>query len=514
MSGSEPNIQVAPSVGADPAPTPLAMPELGAVLSGHRIVEKLTAGGFGTVYVADNLGLPGQRTVVKVMPLGQLSEREADVLVHIDHPTVVKVLAVGRTDTFQYIVMEFLQGETLDALLTRYHQLGPIQAVRIAVRIADALEAVHEKGLVHRDLKPANIMLKLAKDHGKFVDWLKLIDFGLARDRGLQLTIAEGTPEYVAPETLQQQPVTPSSDLYALGVILHEMLTGQRPYQASSVNVMVNQHVSAAVPRVRDTTPDVSVELDQLVYELMSKTPEHRPASAGDVAKRLAKIERVMSEGATGVAVFPGVPAELAAPLLANSGAPSRATAEPTPLLLPLKLRPRRWPYAVGALVVVLLLLLGFGLAGGFSPRARPVAPVPPVVPAAVTPVVPVVAPTPPPAPVAEVETSGPEAVEDEIAPLAPGSRKPKAAKPVVVSKARIEVKVEPCEPTEQWKRNMNTALSDLGRYAGGHGKDDLYMQYEPDLGRAIKNATSTSECASARAQFQKLRFQITGTNE
>lgn len=518
-SSTEPNIRVSPTLSDEAkALEEQALPAPGDVLSGHRIIQKLTHGGFGTVFLADNLGLPGQRTVVKAMPLGQLSEREADVLRHIDHPTVVKVLALGRTETFQYIVMEYLQGETLDALLGKYHQIGPIQTVRIGLRIADALDAVHEKGLVHRDLKPANIMLKLAKDHGKFVDWLKLIDFGLARDHGHQMTQAEGTPEYVAPETLQQQPVTPSSDLYALGVILHEMLTGQRPYQASSVHVMVSQHVNAIVPHVRDLAPDVSVELDQLVFELMSKEPSQRPQSASEVAKRLARLEREMSDGSTGIAMMP--PGVLAAaeaeastakgstviaqpPLVLGSPLTKRATAEPTPLLLPVQLKhQRRWPWVVGAML--LLLLLWF-LDGVFTVnRVQEV--VAKVIETPAAEVATLKVPAPVPAKPAEL---------DEVAPLRPSltfaPKRTTSSQPIVVTRpGQFQVTESECKPTQQWHAAQSKDLRELGtRVANDPKRNAIYEEVEPRLSQQIRNAANVSECATVQKQMQSLKQRL-----
>ncbi len=521
MSESEPNVQVSNTL-SDEAEAQTALPMAGDVLSGHRIIEKLTSGGFGTVFLADNLGLPGQHTVVKCMPLGQLSEREANMLRHIDHPMVVKVLALGRAEKFQYIVMEYLRGETLDALLGKHHQLGPIQAVRIGLRIADALDAVHEKGLVHRDLKPANIMLKLAKDHGKFVDWLKLIDFGLARDLGHELTIAEGTPEYVAPETLQQQPVTPSSDLYALGVILHEMLTGQRPYQASSVHAMVSQHVNAEVPHVRDLAPDVGVELDQLVFELMSKEPSNRPHSASEVAKRLSRLERELSDGSTGLNVAPPlllrtrdastvvVPMPLTETAMGHARSPStmRETAGPTPLMLPVKRRAKRaprWPWAVAA---VLLLLGVWALFGISEYRARKLAPV--GQPQAVAPVI-VAAPPAPvvtPSPAVVVEPApGAAIAPPRLLPHAKViSKKTIAPKP----KEQYTVTATDCEPSEAWKSTMKRNLSELGDMAKGdkvrYPKRVQAISAIDDLRKA---ATSRGECATVERLFNSLHIEM-----
>lgn len=511
MSSSEPNVLVSNSAGDGPTAHIAATPVAGDVLSGHRIIEKLTSGGFGTVFLAENLSLPGQLTVVKTMPLGQLIEREANVLQHIDHPTVVKILAVGRTESFQYIVMEYLKGETLDALLGKYRQFGPIQAVRIGVRIADALEAVHEKGLVHRDLKPANIMLKLAKDHGKFVDWLKLIDFGLARDHGHQLTIAEGTPEYVAPETLQQQPVTPSSDLYALGVLMHEMLTGQRPYQASSVNLMVSQHVNAAVPHVRDSAPDVSGELDALVYELMSKDPASRPSSASEVAKRLARLERELSDGSTGISTLHGQSGLNPMPGTSTLPLPlpliHRVSPEPTPLLLPDKMKPKRWPWLL-ALLLLLLLLGGFFMWPESAPKRSPAAEPTPAPPEAIV------------AAAASAAVATRPGQDDEMTPLPiglpplnPTPVAPVESTPVVIAKRQkteLEFKAPECEPDQRWKAGVVATLMELSKkFATDPVKNAIYVNGDREISPLVERATSATECAHAEQLMMRLKNKL-----
>jgi serine/threonine-protein kinase len=336
----------------------------------------------------------------------------------------------------------------------------------------------------------------LAKDHGKFVDWLKLIDFGLARDHGQQLTIAEGTPEYVAPETLQQQPVTPSSDLYALGVILHEMLTGQRPYQASSVNVMVSQHVNAAVPRVRDQAPDVSPELDELVFSLMSKEPSRRPGSASEVAKRLARLERELSDGSTGVGVVLGPqPVETSAP---PAPAPllltKRATAEPTPLLLRLKTPPkRRWPWVVGAMVLLVLLTVVWAVVDGVEAAPPPVA------------AVAVVQPVP-----LHIDALQ----EDVVAP----QTKPEVAaiKPIVVKKKKLfDVTPIECDPNFEWKRMLRKNLEELSHLTAGHKKQyKIFSIAEPKLSRDIETATTPSDCVGAQEAFERLSIATGHPNQ
>ncbi len=294
------------------APTPLVLitpvmgePYIGQTLGGmYRVLGKLNEGGMGTVYLADNVSLPGQRTVVKVMQAQsdddkEILRREAKQLVNIRHPTVVSVLAFGEEKDFQYLAMEYLEGQTLEQILVKYRQLGVLESLRIGLRIADALHACHEQGLVHRDLKPANIMVKLAKDATKFVDWLKLIDFGLTLKTGEKSEAAMGTPQYIAPEQALNEATGPQTDIYALGVILFEMLTGQLPYTENDTVALLQAHLSKRIPRVRELAPYVDEEVDALVYDFMQKDKSKRPETSALAAKRLARLERQYAEQAT-----------------------------------------------------------------------------------------------------------------------------------------------------------------------------------------------------------------------
>jgi serine/threonine protein kinase len=294
------------------APTPLVLitpvlgePYIGQTLGGmYRVLGKLNEGGMGTVYLADNVSLPGQRTVVKVMQAQtdddkEILRREAKQLVNIRHPTVVSVLAFGEEKDFQYLAMEYLEGQTLEQILVKYRQLGVLESLRIGLRIADALHACHEQGLVHRDLKPANVMVKLAKDATKFVDWLKLIDFGLTLKTGEKSEAAMGTPQYIAPEQALNEATGPQTDIYALGVILFEMLTGQLPYTENDTVALLQAHLSKRIPRVRELAPYVDEEVDALVYDFMQKDKSKRPETSALAAKRLARLERQYAEQAT-----------------------------------------------------------------------------------------------------------------------------------------------------------------------------------------------------------------------
>jgi serine/threonine protein kinase len=291
-----PLVLISPTIGE---------PHIGQTLGGmYRVLGKLNEGGMGKVFLADNVSLPGQKTVVKVMQAQsendkEMLRREAKQLVNIRHPTVVSVLAFGEERDFQYLAMEYLEGQTLEEIINKYKQLGVLESIRIGLRIADALHACHEQGLVHRDLKPANVMVKLAKDPAKFLDWLKLIDFGLTLQTGEKSEAAMGTPQYIAPEQALNEATGPATDLYALGVILFEMLTGQLPYTESDTVALLQAHITKRIPRVRELAPYIDEDVDELVFDLMQKEQNKRPETAALAAKRLARLERYYAEQAT-----------------------------------------------------------------------------------------------------------------------------------------------------------------------------------------------------------------------
>lgn len=343
-------------------------PRTGQVLQGlYRVTEALGAGGMGALYLADNISLPGQQVAVKVMQAADaeakaMLRREAQQLVAIRHPTVVQALAFGEEPDFQYLVLEYLDGQTLEEVARQLAPLEPMVVARIGARLAEALHAIHEAGLVHRDLKPANVMLKLAKDRARFVDWLKLIDFGLSLDRGEQAAQAMGTPEYVAPEQVENAPTSAATDVYSLGVILFELLVGHPPHQHDDVRELLRLRVSAEVPSVRDAMPDVDAGLDALVRRMMARAPAQRP-DAAEVARQLNAIDARLASDRTGLKRLSQL---LPRPAAGDSkDAPTLriervAKTDPAALDVPPR---RRWAWVVVALVLV-------GL-GAFALRAR-----------------------------------------------------------------------------------------------------------------------------------------------
>ena len=280
-----------------------AMALLGQVLSQrYRIDELLGTGGMGAVYLGYHLLLKKQ-VAVKVLhaDTGDLPElvtrfeREAIAGSHIAHPNVAAATDLGQLEDGSYfLVLEYVPGETLYALMGR-ERLSPARAVNITRQIAGALAATHAIGIVHRDLKPANVMLVEGHE-----DFAKLIDFGLAKvpvelvvgsaspmstrspaaSRRLTGTgIIFGTIAYLAPEAaLGMDSIGPRADLYALGIILYQMLAGRRPFEAVEAAALFDQQRNQAPPPLAETAAeaDVSPELEAIVMRLLAKDPAAR----------------------------------------------------------------------------------------------------------------------------------------------------------------------------------------------------------------------------------------------
>ena len=261
----------------------------------YRIIGTLAEGGMGIVYEA--VQLPGNRPVaIKVMrdDLGRDPEharrflREAQLLTRIQHPNVVNVLDYGAADDGRlYVVMERLRGRTLEAALVEATTFSVRRTCEVALQLADALVAAHGLGVIHRDLKPSNVVLLSQLD-----DWVKVLDFGLAKlcndDPGDEITYAGiviGTPLYMAPEAVRCEPLDRRTDLYALGCIMHEMLTGTTPFDASSSALVLARQLDDTPPPLPDHVP---APLRILVERLLAKSPADRPQRAVEVRERLA----------------------------------------------------------------------------------------------------------------------------------------------------------------------------------------------------------------------------------
>jgi serine/threonine-protein kinase len=190
------------------------------------------------------------------------------------------------------IVMEWIDGRFLREIIAREGKLSVERATRIAAGVCEALEYIHSQGVVHRDLKPENIMVGEG-------DAIKLIDFGIAAGEGMRrltfsrLSNAMGTPDYISPEQLKRKRSDGRSDVYALGVILHEMLTGQTPFDGPNPFAVMNDRLVNDPPPAREINPEISAQMQEILYRAMERDPEDRYANARELAAALAHPECV-----------------------------------------------------------------------------------------------------------------------------------------------------------------------------------------------------------------------------
>ena len=269
----------------------------GTQLGPYEILSPIGAGGMGEVYKARDIRL--DRTVaIKVLPehvasdpdLKQRFEREAKTISSLNHPHICMVHDIGSQDGVDFLVMEYLEGETLMDRVAR----GPMpvsEAIPLALTLVATLEVLHQQHVVHRDLKPANLFLT---SHG-----LKLLDFGLARavqrdlgETNLALTspgALVGTPQYMAPEALQGQAVDLRADLFAVGAVLYEMLAGRPAFIGGSL-IDVAHAVIHAAPPVLTGSPAV-VAADRVINRALAKRPEERYQTAGSMADDLRRVD-------------------------------------------------------------------------------------------------------------------------------------------------------------------------------------------------------------------------------
>jgi serine/threonine protein kinase len=265
----------------------------------HYSLEDLVArGGMASVFRAMDLRT-GERVAIKV-PHPEMEcdpvffdrfRREEEIGQRMDHPGVMKVMATpGRCRV--YMVMEWAEGRLLRQIMAPGVKLPVERAVRIAVRLCDALDYIHSRGVVHRDLKPENIMVDER-------DQIKLIDFGLASSHGARrLTFGKfsqlmGTPDYIAPEQVKGKRGDARSDIYALGAILYEMLTGRAPFQGSNPLAVMNARLTRAPVPPRELESELSAELQAIVSRAMERDAAWRYASARDFAWDLEHPQQV-----------------------------------------------------------------------------------------------------------------------------------------------------------------------------------------------------------------------------
>lgn len=309
--------------GEEPAPTreidrgAEAHEYVGKTIAGRYEVEsRLGEGAMGAVYLAEHVRI-GRYDAIKVLNPDMADDedawarftREARNASQINHPNVCTVYDFGETDEgLPFIAMEYVEGETLTRLMEREGPLPPARVAELFEEIADALEAAHSRGIVHRDLKPENIMLDRDEYGTRTV---KVVDFGIAKamqdKEGRQDVTREGfvvgTPQYVSPEQVAGGDLDRRSDLYSLGVVLYEMLTGRLPFTGDSWRAVMTKRLSEDPVPLREAAPELGLgpELERVVHRALAREPEDRYESAGAMHRDLLGAVDPGRAGADGV---------------------------------------------------------------------------------------------------------------------------------------------------------------------------------------------------------------------
>ena len=277
------------------------MPRVGSDFASYRIQGVLGRGGMSVVFRADNMRL-GNEVALKVLS-AELSEndafrerfvRESRLAASINHPNIIPIYDAGEEDGLLYIAMRYVAGADLKTLI---RQEGPLSLRRTAdliSQVARGLSVAHQRGLIHRDIKPANILTERAGADGETVDHAYLADFGLMKHQVSRSGLTDtgqflGTVDYVAPEQVEGRQTDQRSDVYSLGCVLYECLTGSVPYPRDSDVAVLFAHVQDTVPRITDLRPDLTSAIDEIGARAMAKRPEHRYANATDISRDLTE---------------------------------------------------------------------------------------------------------------------------------------------------------------------------------------------------------------------------------
>src|SRR6185295_11625156 len=273
----------------------------GTLFAGRfRIVAPLGRGGMGEVYRADDLKL-GQTVALKFLPEGLMHDparlgqfhNEVRVARTISHRNICRTYDIGDADGQPFLTMEYVDGEDLSSLLRRIGRFPQEKAIEVARQICAGVAAAHERGVLHRDLKPANVMID-GEGH------VRLTDFGLAALVGSVDNVRAGTPAYMAPEQLAGRDVTPRSDIYALGLVLYELFTGKRVFEAASLDDLMRLHESGAAATPSSVVRDLDPSIERAIQRCLEGEPAKRPASALAVSAALPGGDQLAAALAAG----------------------------------------------------------------------------------------------------------------------------------------------------------------------------------------------------------------------
>ncbi|MEI6663262.1 MAG: Stk1 family PASTA domain-containing Ser/Thr kinase [Actinomycetes bacterium] len=347
------------------------------VANRYRIVRPLGSGGMGDVYLAEDRQL-GRNVALKVLhrrfagdpQFVERFRREAQAAAGLTHPNIVSIYDRGEADGTTYISMEYLDGRTLKDLILAEAPLDPLRAAGIAKQIMEAASFAHAGGVIHRDLKPQNVMVDAA-------DRVKVTDFGIARAGASGITEVGsimGSAHYVSPEQAEGREVGPASDIYSVGVVLYEMLTGQLPFDAESPVAIAVKQISQEPQPPSALQPGIPADLEALDLWALRKSEADRPADAAAFIAGLdAVVLRLQDGAATSATVAFAIPtAGAVAAGTAAAAAAATGTVPPDgePPVDPAAARRKRWWIAAAVAGVSLLIVGGlFAFTDVFSPK-------------------------------------------------------------------------------------------------------------------------------------------------
>lgn len=285
-----------PHDGDESASTDVELDEVlldGQQVSIYRCLGLLGRGGMGVVYLAENQRL-GRQVALKVLSPRKISdnidyvqrfENEGRAAAALVHPNIVTTHAIGLAESYHYLEMEFVPGQSLQQEIDRDGAIGPLRATQMSVGIAEGLAMAHRVGIVHRDLKPDNVLVTPA-------GYPKIADFGLAKRiqaRNIQAHLA-GTPHFMAPELLQGEPASTASDVFALGVCYYQMLTGRFPFEGESINSLMGAILGGEYPSPRRVNPEIPLEMAECVTLMLSRNPQTRPRDGAAASQLLQAV--------------------------------------------------------------------------------------------------------------------------------------------------------------------------------------------------------------------------------
>ena len=258
----------------------------------YEIEKELTQGGMGVIFLARDPYIQRQ-VVVKVLMYSRMLDevyreffqQEAELIAALEHPCIVPIYDFGWHGEQPYIVMRYMAGGSLDDRLKK-EEIKLTEIAHMFKRIADALDAAHARKIIHRDVKPSNFLFDSTGE-------IFLSDFGIAKSKPFtddDGTCLVGTPAFMSPEQIKGDAVDGRSDVYALGIVLYRLLTGQLPFSSDSTTALINAHVEKPIPDIRQIKNNIPAVWQEVVSKAMAKVPNDRYSTAGDFARDVAEV--------------------------------------------------------------------------------------------------------------------------------------------------------------------------------------------------------------------------------